>query len=226
MSEPQDLVFLFDVDNTLLDNDKIQLDLRNHLETYYGAKARDRYWELFEQLRDELGYTDYLGALERYRVEELHNPRVLRIANWLADYPFADRLYPAALEAVRHARQWGRTVILSDGDAVFQPRKVDRSGLWREFDDQVLIYIHKEQELEDVERWFPAKHYVMIDDKMHILAAIKTIWGNRVTTVFARQGHYALDPIETALQPQPDVTIERIGDLLQHDLSALQRSGP
>jgi len=225
MTEPQDLVFLFDVDNTLLDNDKIQLDLRNHLATNYGDKARDRYWELFEELRSELGYTDYLGALERYRVEELHNPRVLRIANWLADYPFADRLYPGALEAVRHARQWGSTVILSDGDAVFQPRKVDRSGLWREFDDQVLIYIHKEQELEDVARWFPANHYVLIDDKMHILAAVKTIWGNRVTTVFARQGHYALDPIETALQPPPDVTIERIGDLLQHDLSTLRRDG-
>jgi hypothetical protein len=116
-------------------------------------------------------------------------------------------------------------VILSDGDAVFQPRKVERSGLWREFDDQVLIYIHKEQELEDVARWFPANHYVLIDDKMHILAAVKTIWGNRVTTVFARQGHYALDPIETALQPPPDVTIERIGDLLLHDLSTLRRDG-
>jgi hypothetical protein len=226
MTEPQDIVFLFDVDNTLLDNDKIQLDLRNHLETNYGVKARDRYWELFEELRSELGYTDYLGALERYRVEELHNPRVLRIANWLVDYPFADRLYPGAFDAVRHARQWGSTVILSDGDAVFQPRKVERSGLWREFDDQVLIYIHKEQELEDVERWFPANHYVLIDDKMHILAAVKTIWGNRVTTVFARQGHYALDPNETALQPPPDFTIERIGDLLQHDLSTLRRSGP
>ena len=145
---------LFDVDNTLLDNDKVQADLRDHIGTNFGPKARDRYWELFEQLRDELGYTDYLGALERYRVEELHDPRVLRIANWLADYPFADRLYPEALEAVRHARQWGATVILSDGDAVFQPRKVERSGLWWVFDDRVLIYIHKEQELDDVAHWF------------------------------------------------------------------------
>jgi FMN phosphatase YigB (HAD superfamily) len=221
MTEPQDIIFLFDVDNTLLDNDKIQLDLRNHLETNYGTNARDRYWELFEELRSELGYTDYLGALERYRLEDLHNPRVLRIANWLADYPFADRLYPGALDAVRHARQWGPTVILSDGDAVFQPRKVERAGLWREFDDQVLIYVHKEQELEDVERWFPAKHYVLIDDKLRILEAVKKIWGTRVTTVFPRQGRYALDPNETALRAPPDITIERISDLLHHDLSAL-----
>ena len=226
MTKPQDLVFLFDVDNTLIDNDKIQLDLRNHLATNYGVNARDRYWELFEELRSELGYTDYLGALERYRVEELHNPRVLRIANWLADYPFADRLYPGALDAVRHARQWGLTVILSDGDAVFQPRKVERSGLWREVDDRVLIYIHKEQELDDVERWFPAKQYVLIDDKVRILDAVKKIWGDRVTTVFPRQGHYALDPRETTWRTPPDITIERIGDFLQHDLSAFRRNGP
>ena len=142
----------------------MQADLRDHIGTNFGPKARDRYWELFEQLRDELGYTDYLGALERYRVEELHDPRVLRIANWLAHYPFADRLYTGALEAVRHARRWGATVILSDGDAVFQPRKVDRSGLWRAFDDRVLIYIHKEQELDDVAHWFPVRHYVLVDD--------------------------------------------------------------
>ena len=218
---PQDIVVLFDVDNTLLDNDKVQADLRDHIGTNFGPKARDRYWELFEQLRDELGYTDYLGALERYRVEELHNPRVLRIANWLADYPFADRLYPQALEAVRHARQWGATVILSDGDAVFQPRKVERSGLWRAFDDRVLIYIHKEQELDDVAHWFPARHYVLIDDKLRILDAVKQIWGDRVTTVFPRQGRYALDPQEVAAHPPADLTIERIGDLRQHDLMAL-----
>jgi len=139
MAEPPDVVFLFDVDNTLLDNDRIQADLRGHLETNFGVKARDRYWELFEELRVELGYTDYIGALERYRVEELHDPRVLHTANWLVDYPFADRLYPGALDAVRHGRQWGRTVILSDGDAVFQPRKVERAGLWRVFEDRVLI---------------------------------------------------------------------------------------
>jgi hypothetical protein len=224
MAEPHDIVFLFDVDNTLLDNDRVQGDLRDHIEQNYGVKARDRYWGLFEQIRDEVGYADYLGALERYRVEELHDPRVLRIANWLVEYPFTDRVYPGALDAVRYARQWGAPVILSDGDAVFQPRKVERSGLWREFGDRVLIYIHKEQELDDVEHWYPAKHYVLIDDKIRILDAVKKIWDDRVTTVFPRQGHYALDPKEIAAHPPADITIESIGELLQHDRSAFLRT--
>jgi haloacid dehalogenase-like hydrolase len=223
---PHDLVFLFDVDNTLIDNDKVQADLRAHLETNFGTRASDHYWALFEQLRVELGYSDYLGALERYRNEDLHDPRVLRIANWLADYPFADRLYAGALDAVRHARQWGPTVILSDGDAVFQPRKVERAGLWREFDDRVLIYIHKEEELDDVEHWFPARHYVLIDDKPRILHAVKQIWGDRVTTVLPRQGRYALDPHELNAHAAPDLTIEHIGDLTRHDVTAFLRSGP
>jgi len=220
MAEAQDIVFLFDVDNTLLDNDVVQADLREHLTANFGVHARDRYWALFEELRAELGYSDYLGALERYRIEELHDPRVLRIANWLTDYPFADRLYSGALDAVRHAAGLGPTVILSDGDAVFQPRKVERSGLWRAFDDRVLIYIHKEQELDDVEHWYPARHYVLIDDKLRILSAVKQIWGNRVTTVFPRQGHYALDNAEVAAHPPADITIERIGDLVLYDRSA------
>jgi FMN phosphatase YigB (HAD superfamily) len=220
-----DVVFLFDVDNTLLDNDRVQADLREHLDTNYGAKACARYWELFEELRGQLGYTDYLGALERYRLEELHDPRVLRIANWLADYPFADRLYQGALDAITHARQWGPTVILSDGDAVFQPRKVERSGLWRAVEDRVLIYVHKEQELQDVERWYPAAHYVLIDDKVRILDAVKQIWGERVTTVFPRQGHYALDQKEVTAHPPPDITIERIADLTRHDLAAFRSQG-
>jgi hypothetical protein len=208
-----DAVFLFDVDNTLLDNDRVQADLRAHLTQAHGEAASRRYWELFEELRAELGYADYLGALQRYRLEALHDPRVLRIASWLADYPFADRLYPGALDAVRHVAQWGPTVILSDGDAVFQPRKVERSGLWRAFDDRVLIYIHKEQELDDVARFFPARHYVLIDDKLRILHAVKQAWGPRVTTVFPRQGHYALDPAELAKYPPADITVERIGDV-------------
>jgi hypothetical protein len=224
MAEPQDLVFLFDVDNTLLDNDAVQGDLRDHLQRNYGVKARDRYWDLFEGLRGELGYADYLGALERYRLEELHDPRVLRIANWLVEYPFVDRMYPGALDAVQHARQCGTPVILSDGDAVFQPRKVERSGLWRAFADRVLIYIHKEQELDDVEHWYPAKHYVLIDDKLRILDAVKKIWGDRVTTVFPRQGHYALDPKEIAAHAPADITIEGIGDLLRHDRSTFLRT--
>jgi len=208
-----DLVTLFDVDNTLLDNDRIQHDLSAHLEEHYGEKARDRFWALFEEQRAQLGYADYLGALQRYRVEDLHDPRVLRIANWLADYPFAARLFPNAMEAVRHAQRWGTTVILSDGDAAFQPRKVERSGLWRTFGDNVLIFVHKEESLDDVERLFPARHYVMIDDKLWILQAMKDYWGDRVTTVFARQGHYALEPGVEAKYRKPDLTLDRIGDL-------------
>lgn len=209
-----DLVFLFDVDNTLLDNDQVQSDLNTHLQQFYGSAARDRYWELFEDQRAQLGYADYLGALQRYRLEDLHDPRVLRIANWLADYPFAARLYPKALEAVRHVQQWGKTVILSDGDAAFQPRKVERSGLWRQFADNVLIFVHKEESLDDVERLFPARRYVMIDDKLRILQALKESWGDRVTTVFPRQGHYALEPGVESKYRKPDITLERIGDLL------------
>ncbi len=193
MTVRDELVFLFDIDNTLIDNDRVQSDLSTHLAGCYGAAARDRYWAIFEQLRSEIGYADYLGALERYRIEAMHDPRVLRMSNWLVDYPFADRLYPDALDTVRHVQQWGRAVVLSDGDAVFQPRKVQRSGLWDAFDGNVLIYVHKEQELADVERLYPARHYVLIDDKLRILHEVKKAWGERVTTVFPRQGHYATD---------------------------------
>jgi FMN phosphatase YigB (HAD superfamily) len=209
-----DLVFLFDVDNTLLDNDHVQRDLSDHLTEHYGQDARDRYWTLFETLRGTLGYADYLGALQLYRLEDLHNPKILRIANWLADYPFPDRLYPGALDAVRHVSAWGPAVILSDGDAAFQPRKVERSGLWREFADNVLIYVHKEQALDDVERLYPARRYVMIDDKLRILESLKAQWGDRVTTVFPRQGHYALDPEELRKRRSPDLAIDAIGDLV------------
>ncbi len=217
-------VFLFDVDNTLLDNDRVQADLRAHITEAHGEVASRRYWELFEELRSELGYADYLGALQRYRLEALHDPRVLRIASWLTDYPFPDRLYPGALDAVRHVAQWGPTVILSDGDAVFQPRKVVRSGLWSAMEDRVLIYVHKEDELDDVERFYPARHYVLIDDKLRILHAVKEAWGRRVTTVFPRQGHYALDPAEIAKYPPADTTIERIGELCGLDRDRLLTS--
>jgi hypothetical protein len=220
MSKAPDIVFLFDVDNTLIDNDRVQAHLSEHLEQTYGKATRDRYWQIFEDLRSELGYADYLGALERYRIEDLHRPEVLRMSSWLADYPFADRLYPRALDVVKHVQQWGTPVILSDGDAVFQPRKVEQSGLWRAFDNRVLIYIHKEQELDDVERFYPADHYVLIDDKLRILSAVKKIWGERVTTVFPKQGHYALDPDILAEYPPADVELAKIGDLLACDLSA------
>jgi hypothetical protein len=214
------VVFLFDVDNTLLDNDRVQAELREHLERNYGVATRDRYWGIFEELRAELGYADYLGALERYRLEDLHRPELLQMSNWLVDYPFADRLYPRALDAVKHVSQWGSPVILSDGDAVFQPRKIERSGLWRAFGDRVLIYIHKEQELDDVRRFFPADHYVLIDDKLRILSAVKTAWGDGVTTVFPKQGHYACDPAEVCKYPHADIDLDTIGDLLRHELSS------
>jgi len=221
MSKAAAVVFLFDVDNTLLDNDLVQSDLREHLAETYGVSARDRYWDILEGLRSELGYVDYLGALERFRLEQMHRPEVLRMSNWLVDYPFADRLYPRALDAVKHVQQWGAAVILSDGDAVFQPRKVERSGLWRAVDNRVLIYIHKERELEYVERLYPADHYVLIDDKLRILATVKEIWGKRVTTVFPKQGHYAFDPKILAENPPADIELSRISDLLNCDLAAL-----
>ena len=219
MRTPADIVTLFDCDNTLLDNDRVVSDLRNHLEAEFGPQNRDRFFEIFEALRKELGYADYLGALQRYRLGANNDPRLLRMSSFLVDYPFVDRLYPRSLDVIRHFGRYGPTVILSDGDAVFQPRKVERSGLWRAVDDRVLIYIHKEYELEYVERLYPANHYVLIDDKLHILAAVKKIWGERVTTVFAKQGHYAFDPKILAENPPADIELAKIGDLLNYDLA-------
>jgi FMN phosphatase YigB (HAD superfamily) len=221
MPKQLSIVFLFDVDNTLIDNDRVQADLKMHLERTYGVAARDRYWEILEELRSEIGYVDYLGALERFRIEAIHRPEVLGMSSWLVDYPFADRLYSGALGAVKYVQQWGTAVILSDGDAVFQPRKVERSGLWNAFDNHVLIYVHKEQELDDVERLHPADHYVLIDDKLRILTAVKKVWGERVTTVFPKQGHYALDPKIVAEFPPADIELVGIGDLVTYDLSVL-----
>jgi len=220
MMAAHELVFLFDVDNTLLDNDRVQSDLFRHLARSFGPRARDRYVAIFEELRSELGYADYLGALERYRLENLHDPRLLRMANWLVDYPFAARLYPGALHVIRRCKRWGRVAILSDGDAVFQPRKVQRSGLWRSFGGKVLIFVHKENELAAVERFYPARHYVMIDDKLRILQAIKDVWKERVTTVFPRQGHYARDKKALAQYRPADITIRRIRDLLHFQRTA------
>jgi FMN phosphatase YigB (HAD superfamily) len=220
-TSPQEVVFLFDVDNTLLDNDRVQDDLRNHLEREFGAESRDRYWAIFEELRAEFGYSDYLGALQRYRLEDLCDPRLLMMSSFLVDYPFANRLYPGSLEALEHVRAWGPTVILSDGDVVFQPRKVQRSGLWEAVEGRVLIYIHKEQMLDDVEQRYPARRYIMVDDKVRILAAMKRIWGDRLTTVWPRQGHYARDRKAITTYPSADITIEHIGDLVNYDLTAL-----
>jgi FMN phosphatase YigB (HAD superfamily) len=218
------MVFLFDVDNTLLDNDRIEKDLRRFLERELGAESRERYFAIFEELRAELGYTDYLGALQRYRLEDLCDVRLLIMSSFLVDYPFANRLYPGSLDILEQFLKWGPTVILSDGDVVFQPRKVQRSGLWEAVEGRVLIYIHKEQMLDDVERHYPARHYVMVDDKLRILAAMKKKWGNRLTTVWPRQGHYALDSNTIASYPPADIAIERISDLANYDLSMLLRS--
>ena len=223
ISEP--IVFLVDVDNTLLDNDRIQADLRRHLEREFGAACRDRYWTILEQLFADLGYRDYLGALQRYRVEHPQDIHLLSMSSYLVDYPFANRLYPGALDVLERLCSWGQTVILSDGDVVFQPRKVERSGIFEAVDGRVLIYIHKEEELGDVVRRYPAEHYVLVDDKPRILTAVKKVWGDRVTTILPRQGQFARAP-DAASYPAADLTVERIGDLVAYDLPALPATRP
>ena len=225
MTQSHPIVFLVDVDNTLVDNDGIQQDLKDHLERTYGVAARERYWRILEDLFVELGYRDYIGALQRFRVEHPREVELLSMSSFLMDYPFADRLYPGALEVLKRLRGIGPTVILSDGDVVFQPRKVEHAGIADAADGHVLIYIHKEEALDDVERRYPAEHYVLVDDKLRILDAVKQVWGERVTTVFPRQGQYAHDVKVVSALPPADVTIERIGDLLDYDLLRL-RTGP
>jgi FMN phosphatase YigB (HAD superfamily) len=222
----KNLVFLFDVDNTLLDNDRVSADLKRHLEREVGHDRQQRYWTIFEDLRSELGYADYLGALQRYRSNYPRDPKLLTVSNFLVEYPFANRLFPNSLDAVDHVKQFGRPAILSDGDVVFQPQKIRRSGLHDAFEGAVLIYVHKELELDDVEQRYPADHYVLVDDKVRILTAVKRAWGSRVTTVFPRQGHYAMDEKAVSKFPPPDHTIERIGDLVKIDFQAVRESGP
>lgn len=222
MKLPHPIVFLVDVDNTLIDNDAIQQDLKDHLERSYGRAARDRYWAILEDLMEQLGYRDYIGALQRFRVEHPYDIELLSMSSFLMDYPFAQRLYPDALRVLKRLQSYGPTVILSDGDVVFQPRKVEHAGLARVLDGNVLIYLHKEEALDDVERRFPAEHYVLVDDKLRILDAVKRLWGERVTTVFPRQGQYAHAPELIGALPPPNVTIERIGDLLDYDLARLR----
>jgi hypothetical protein len=219
MITPDQTVFLVDVDNTLLDNDRIQADLRRHLEREFGAAARDRYWTILEQLMTDLGYRDYLGALQRYRVEHPKDLHLLSMSSYLVDYPFANRLYPGALDVLERFRCWARTVILSDGDVVFQPRKVERSGIFEAVEGHVLIYIHKEDELDDVALRYPAEHYVLVDDKPRILATVKKVWGDRVTTVLPRQGQFAHAADAASYRPAADLTVERIGDLLAYDFA-------
>ena len=218
------IVFLFDVDNTLLDNDHVTADLKRHLSAHVGLERSQRYWQRFEEIRTELGYADYLGALQRYRIDYPHDPNLLTVSYFLMGYPFANRLYPNSVDAVEHVGQWGQSVILSDGDVVFQPHKVFRSGLFELFEGNVLIYVHKERELEDVQQRYPADHYVLVDDKLRILDAIKRLWKSRVTTVFVRQGHYAQDPEISEKYPPADIRLERIGDLLNYDLTHFQET--
>jgi FMN phosphatase YigB (HAD superfamily) len=218
---PEKIVFLFDVDNTLLDNDRVVADLMRHLENEVGPQHQQRYWTFFEQLRTELGYADYLGALQRYRLEYPRDSRILAVSHYLIDYPFANRLFPNSLDVIDYARRVGEPVIVSDGDVVFQPLKIRRSGLMDSFDSRVLIYIHKEQELDDIAKRYPADHYVLVDDKVRILAAVKRAWNSRVTTVFPRQGHYAMDEKEVAKYRAPDLFIEHIAMLQDFDLPTL-----
>jgi len=218
---PTRVVFLFDVDNTLADNDRVAADLQRHLASEIGAEGAQEYWRIFEQLRTELGYADYLGALQRYRAKHPRAPNLLCVSDFFINYPFAERLFPDALKVIEHVQQWGPAVILSDGDVVFQPLKISRSGLANAVSGRVVIYVHKEQELDDVAQRYPAKHYVLVDDKLRILAAVKEFWGSRVTTIFVRQGHYATDPKIVASYPPADISIERIGGLLQYQLPEL-----
>jgi FMN phosphatase YigB (HAD superfamily) len=221
-----DVVFLFDVDNTLLDNDRVTADLRRHLDAAFGTDSAEWYWQEFEALRAELGYADYLGALQRFRVRHPRDPKLLAVSTWMVNYPFANRLYPGALDAIDRCRQLGPVAILSDGDVVFQPRKVERSGLWEAVEGNVLIYIHKEEMLDDVEARLPARHYVMVDDKLRILDAMRRTWGPRLTTIFPRQGHYALDPEVVRRYPAADVTLARIGELADLPQQQLRLSAP
>ncbi len=219
------IVFLLDCDNTLLDNDRVQDDFSAHLAREFGDAARDRYWAIFKDLFEELGYADYLGALQQFRADAPHDTRLLQTGAFMLDYPFADRIYPGALAAIARLDTGGTTVLLSDGDVVFQPRKIERSGLWQAVAGRVLIYVHKERTLTDVERLYPASHYVMIDDKLRVLHAMKQQWGDRLTTVFPRQGHYAHDTSNDAAYGPADITIEHIGDLVHLELASLRNAG-
>jgi FMN phosphatase YigB (HAD superfamily) len=214
-----DVVFLLDVDNTLLDNDRFGADLGARLEQSFGADQRDRYWTIFATLRDETSYADYLGALQKFRFGCEDAPEILQMSSFMLDYPFADRLYARALEVVAHLSTLGLPVVLSDGDVVFQPRKIQRSGIWNAVEGRVLIDIHKERSLAAMQRRYPARHYVMVDDKAHLLAAMKIVLGQTLTTVFVRQGHYAAQSAHAVIEPSPDIEIERIDELLDHDLS-------
>ena len=214
-------VFLFDVDNTLLDNDRVTAALKRFLTSEVGEERTTRYWKIFEELRNTLGYADYLGSLQEYRRQFPYDSHVLSLSNFLINYPFANRLYPGSLDVIDKFKALGTVVILTDGDAVFQPRKIERSGLAEAVDNNILIYLHKENELADVERRFPAERYFLFDDKLRILAAIKEQWQTRVTTVFVKQGHYALDLGHVSKYPCADIEVSCISDLLNEKFDSI-----
>lgn len=220
MGAPAELVFLFDVDDTLFDNDRFKADLGRRVQASFGPAAVERFWAIYEEQRKKRGYADFLGTLERFRLEHLGDPRALELANWVMGYPFADGLFPGALAAVRHVARWGLPVILTDGDGVFQPYKLERTGLWGSFEGRVLAFIHKEQELGRVQEAYPARAYVVIDDKPGVLGAIKAAWGGHVTTVFVRQGHYARDAEAAGGVPPADITLETIAELMKNEFPA------
>ncbi|HXA47002.1 MAG TPA: HAD family hydrolase [Burkholderiaceae bacterium] len=224
MNAPNEVVFLLDVDNTLLDNDRIVIDLGNHLAQEFGEANRQRYWTIFQALRMELGYVDYLGALQRYRAATVSDTRLLMLSSFLLDYPFSERVFPGVFELISHFRQWAEIVIVSDGDLVLQPRKIQKSGLWDAVEGHVLIYPHKERMLADIERQFPARHYVMVDDRVQILSTMKGEWGNRLTTVLPRPEYYATDSANAASYPMPDIMIEYVDDLIKVDIQTLIES--
>ncbi|WP_068858659.1 HAD family hydrolase [Perlucidibaca aquatica] len=211
------IVFLLDVDNTLLDNDRFTADLTQQLDRELGREERERYWHIHAELRDSLGYVDYLGVLQKLRNDCEDDTALQKMAEFLLEYPFQDRLYPGALKVIEHLRSLGSTAILSDGDIVFQPRKITRAGLSERVDGQVLIVIHKERCLDLVQRRFPGSHHVMIDDKPHLLAAMKRTMGHGLTTVLVRQGHYAMDAESTAVTPRPDLCVAKIADICDLD---------
>ena len=211
------IVLLLDVDNTLLDNDRFGADLSARLDALFGVVQRDRYWKLYAQLKEEVSYADYIGALQRFRVGVEDDPWLLQMSSFLLDYPFAERLYPRALEVVAHLVTIGLPVILSDGDIVFQPRKIQRSGLWDAVSGRVLVEVHKEQALDRMRRLYPARHYAMIDDKPQVLARMKMAMGAELTTVFVRQGHYAAEAASSPPFPPPDIEIACIAALLDFD---------
>jgi len=221
-----DVVFLLDVDNTLLDNDRFGADLSDRLEQGFGRAGRERYWAIFTGLRERLGLADYLGSLQSFRSGLDDDPHLLRMSEYLLEYPFSALVYPQALAAIEHLRAFGRPAVLSDGDVVFQPRKIQRAGIWDAVGGRVLIYLHKEQVLDHVLMRYPASHYVMIDDKANLLAAMKSTLGEKLTTVFVRQGHYALAAESNSVQPPPDRVIERIGDLLTLNLTDFEVNPP